>query len=110
MDKVETLFKRIETAMAAAAVQLEEGEYDSLHEAMDEFTAFSEQINACSRQELKPHMERLESVQEDLRLLLAEMEHHKVLLKDDLDSLKNSSHAAKAYAKSGTFSKRNPEE
>lgn len=96
--------------MASAAVRLEEGEYDALQEALKEFTEFSRQIGACSRQDLKPHMERLESVQEDLRLLLAEMEHHKVLLKDDLDSLKNSSHAAKAYAKSGTFSKRDPEE
>ena len=59
--------------MASAAVRLEEGEYDALQEALKEFTEFSRQIGACSRQDLKPHMERLESVQEDLRLLLAEM-------------------------------------
>lgn len=100
MPTVDSLFENIESAIAKTAQELGDGDYSGLPGLMDEFTSFSMDVSRRAHHEIKPHLERLNVIKEQLDALLSMMEHQRNTIRGEMENLNSSGNAAKAYAKS----------
>lgn len=100
MTTVDSLFENIEHAIARTAEELAEGDYTGLPILMEEFVTFSQDVSRRSHHEIKPHLDRLNVIKEQLDTLLAMMEEQRNAIRGEIGSLNDSGNAAKAYAKS----------
>lgn len=100
MISVDTLFENIEVAISKTAEELSGGDYTSLPILMQQFTDFSMDVSRRAHHEIKPHIERLNNIKEQLDTLLSMMEQQRDSIRGEMENLTSSGNAAKAYAKS----------
>lgn len=100
MSQTPQLMDAIEQTVFATARKLEEGAYEELAPLMTEFETFTTQIGAMGYAESKQFEARIAKLYERLEQLLLYMETHREHLRDELDTLRQTATATKAYAKS----------
>ncbi|MFO1243289.1 MAG: hypothetical protein U1E36_08885, partial [Rickettsiales bacterium] len=61
---------------------------------------FSEKVSASPHHEIKPHIDRLGNIRQQLDLVLDVMQQQRDSLQKEMGKLTDSGNAAKAYAKS----------